>query len=195
MTNEELFEYFATRFGLNDWQRSVLWIDTDSDIDGTVFCYLPRHLEEVFIRQEIEDDWDNNVVCAEFLNEYKFDDVYQTEGRLWVNPIYQDLLEKGQKEENKAKIAEEIVMRSCRLKTAAALSREEFSTKLTTLEKEAFTWLREKIADEGNISIVKAIQETNISRPIWTALLGKMKEYNFAEVENQGMKGTRIKFN
>ena len=105
------------------------------------------------------------------------------------------MLEKGQKEENKAKIAEEIVMRSCRLKTAAALSREEFSTKLTTLEKEAFTWLREKIADEGNISIVKAIQETNISRPIWTALLGKMKEYNFAEVENQGMKGTRIKFN
>lgn len=196
MTKEEFFKYFAARFGVDTWQRNILWFNEANDIDDMAFCYVPQHLEELFIRQEIPDDWNNSIVCVEFLNEYTLDDTYKINDKMWINPIYKDLLEKGQKNpQDRGKIAEEIVMRACNLKNAAAPSCEEFNTKLTVLEKEALAWIRAKIQNEGNISVVKAIQETNISRPIWTALLSKMKEYNFAEVENQGVKGTRIKFN
>ena len=47
---------------------------------------------------------------------------------------------------------------------------------------------------EGNISISKILLETSISRPVFKNLLRKMEECNYAQIENQGVKGTYIKF-
>ena len=68
----------------------------------------------------------------------------------------------------------------------------DFFNALTENEKIAFTAITEEIGLCGNISVVKMIQKTNLSRPVWTSLLQKMEKYNVAQIKNQGVKGTRI---
>ena len=69
---------------------------------------------------------------------------------------------------------------------------EQFIEALTTSEEKAYKAIIEEIGDEGNISVVKMIQKTNLSRPVWTSLLQKMEKYNVAIIKNQGVKGTHI---
>ena len=69
---------------------------------------------------------------------------------------------------------------------------EDFYKALTENEKKAFIAIRETIGFSGNISIVKMIQKTNLSRPVWTSLLAKMEKFGIAQVKNQGVKGTYI---
>ena len=71
---------------------------------------------------------------------------------------------------------------------------EEFFNALTINETTAFEAVREEIGLSGNISVVKMIQKTNLSRPVWTSLLQKMEKYGIAIVKNQGVKGTYIEF-
>ena len=70
--------------------------------------------------------------------------------------------------------------------------RQEFFNALTSNEEQAFQAIREEIGSLGNISFLKMIQKTNISRPVWTSLLQKMDKYGVAQVKNQGVKGTYI---
>ena len=69
---------------------------------------------------------------------------------------------------------------------------EDFYKALTDNEKTAFIAIREEIGLSGNISIVKMIQKTNLSRPVWTSLLAKMEKFGIAQIKNQGVKGTHI---
>lgn len=69
---------------------------------------------------------------------------------------------------------------------------EDFYKALTDNEKNAFIAIREEIGLSGNISIVKMIQKTNLSRPVWNSLLTKMEKFGIAQVKNQGAKGTHI---
>lgn len=69
---------------------------------------------------------------------------------------------------------------------------EDFCKALTENEKNAFIAIREEIDLSGNISIVKMIQKTNLSRPVWTSLLQKMEKFGIAQIKNQGVKGTHI---
>lgn len=68
----------------------------------------------------------------------------------------------------------------------------DFYKALTITEKQAFLAIRKEIGLSGNISIVKMIQKTNLSRPVWTSLLTKMEKFGIAQVKNQGVKGTYI---
>jgi GTP-sensing pleiotropic transcriptional regulator CodY len=63
---------------------------------------------------------------------------------------------------------------------------------LTNNEQTAFEAIREEIGSSGNISVVKMIQKTSISRPVWTSLLAKMEKFGIAQVKSQGVKGTYI---
>lgn len=69
---------------------------------------------------------------------------------------------------------------------------EDFYKALTDNEKTAFLAIREAIGLSGNISIVKMIQKTNLSRPVWNSLLTKMEKFGIAQIKNQGAKGTHI---
>ena len=69
---------------------------------------------------------------------------------------------------------------------------EDFYKALTDNEKNAFIAIREEIGLSGNISIVKMIQKTNLSRPVWNSLLTKMEKFGIAQIKNQGAKGTHI---
>lgn len=69
---------------------------------------------------------------------------------------------------------------------------KDFYNALTINEKKAFLAIRETIGLSGNISIVKMIQKTNLSRPVWNSLLQKMEKYGIAQVKSQGVKGTYI---
>jgi hypothetical protein len=82
---------------------------------------------------------------------------------------------------------------------AASDSKEEciaaFKQDLTHNEFNALYRVIEKIGTEsGNISIVKMVQETSYSRPVYTNLLAKLEKHGIATVVNQGVKGTNIKF-
>lgn len=70
----------------------------------------------------------------------------------------------------------------------------EFFNALTSNESLAFDAIKQDIGLNGNISIVKMIQKTNLSRPVWTSLLQKMEKFNIAIVKSQGVKGTYIEF-
>lgn len=68
-----------------------------------------------------------------------------------------------------------------------------FIQKLTNNEKTIFVAIGEELDNgKGNISVVKLMQKTGISRPVFTSLFNKMKEYCVATIENQGVKGTHI---
>ena len=69
-----------------------------------------------------------------------------------------------------------------------------FLDALTSHEHEAYCAIFNEIGEEGNISIVKMIQKTNLSRPVFTSLLQKMEKYHIALIKNQGVKGTHIVF-
>lgn len=72
--------------------------------------------------------------------------------------------------------------------------KEEFLTGLTDAEKEALSIIHKNLPEkEGNISISKLLLETSVSRPVFKNLLRKMEECNYAQIENQGVKGTYIK--
>ena len=72
---------------------------------------------------------------------------------------------------------------------------DKFFDALTSHELTAYHSIIDEIgSEEGNISIVKMIQKTNFSRPVFTSLLQKMEKYNVAIVKNQGVKGTHIIF-
>lgn len=68
----------------------------------------------------------------------------------------------------------------------------DFYKALTANEEQAFLAIREEIGLSGNISIVKMIQKTSLSRPVWTSLLQKMEKFGIAQVKSQGVKGTHI---
>ena len=65
---------------------------------------------------------------------------------------------------------------------------------LTKTEEKALVFVLETIGDEGVLSISQAIQESGISRPVFTGLLDKLDRYKGAEIKNMGVKGTYINF-
>jgi len=70
---------------------------------------------------------------------------------------------------------------------------EEFIIKLTDNEKEALLAIIDELQEgSGRISVVKMMQKTGHSRPVYTSLINKMKEYRIAMIENNGAKGTSI---
>ena len=69
---------------------------------------------------------------------------------------------------------------------------EDFFKALTENEKIAFQSIRDEIGYSGNISVVKMIQKTGLSRPVFTSLLQKMEKFGIAQIKNQGVKGTNI---
>lgn len=68
-----------------------------------------------------------------------------------------------------------------------------FKKALTQMERKAFIVLKERIGGQkGYISIVRAIEETKISRPVWVGLFRKIEDYSVGVVDNQGYKGTFV---
>jgi len=74
-----------------------------------------------------------------------------------------------------------------------APSEEQFRANLTSLEQTALNAIQDSIGTEGNISIKNLVEAYGISRPVFTNLLVKMSNNNYAEVANQGAKGTYIR--
>ena len=69
-----------------------------------------------------------------------------------------------------------------------------FKESITSREWLALSAIIQEIGQEGNISVVKMVQKAGVSRPVFDNLLTKLKNYEVAEIANQGVKGTNIKF-
>lgn len=75
-----------------------------------------------------------------------------------------------------------------------ANAEDTFFPEFTANELKVLKAITEEIQLEGNVSIVKMIQKTGYSRPVFTSALNKLTQLRLAEVVNQGVKGTHIKF-
>lgn len=75
----------------------------------------------------------------------------------------------------------------------SAPTKKEFLSKLTNAEERAYYAIVHSIGSEGNVTISKLVDSTNISRPVYNNLFNKLKENNIATVTNMGVKGTYIK--
>ena len=74
------------------------------------------------------------------------------------------------------------------------INQDEFLNMLTDAEKEALKIVMNYlILGEGNISVSRLVEESNLSRPVFKGLLQKMKDTDIAEISNMGVKGTYIK--
>lgn len=73
------------------------------------------------------------------------------------------------------------------------VTKEEFFKKITNAEQRAYYSIVKEIGTEGEIAISKLIKKNAISRPVYTNLIIKLKEYGVAEVANKGIKGTYLK--
>lgn len=73
---------------------------------------------------------------------------------------------------------------------------EGFLESITPAQLNALKQVALKIekAVEGNFSIVKLVQESEISRSVYDTAFVKAKQFRIAEIKNQGVKGTYIKF-
>ena len=72
---------------------------------------------------------------------------------------------------------------------------KDFLSSLTDNEKIAYQAIKEQISSQnGYISVVKMIQKTNLSRPVFTNLLQKMEKFGIAQIKNCGVKGTYIEW-
>lgn len=70
----------------------------------------------------------------------------------------------------------------------------EFKKTITDKERHVLYTIFNEINKSGNISVVKMVQKTGVSRPVIDNLLNKLKTYRIAEITNQGVKGTNIVF-
>ena len=69
-----------------------------------------------------------------------------------------------------------------------------FINALTENERNALWSVCTSLSSDGsgNVSIVKLMQKTGLSRPVYTNLFVKMEKYNMASIENQVVKGTHV---
>ena len=74
------------------------------------------------------------------------------------------------------------------------INEEEFLKLLTKAEKKALKVLMQYIDEngEGTVSISQMVETHNISRPVFKAVLQKLKDMEIAEINNMGVKGTQI---
>ena len=111
----------------------------------------------------------------------------------WINPLYKDILNNLQYN-SYLQNAMDILSKSLRIEKNEDVNIREFTMDLTNKEKTVLKCIIEEIAQEGNISIVKLIEEIKISRSVFNSLLNKLEQHKIAEVKNQGKRGTYIKF-
>ena len=74
------------------------------------------------------------------------------------------------------------------------VNKREFFNNLTNMEQKAYYALLAEVGAEGNLSVKQISIDSVISRPVYTSLFIKLKESNIAEIINQGVKGTYVKF-
>ncbi len=74
-----------------------------------------------------------------------------------------------------------------------APTKSTFMSKLTNAEERAYYAIVNTIGSEGNVTVSKLVDSTNISRPVYNNLFNKLKENNIATVTNMGVKGMYIK--
>lgn len=92
-----------------------------------------------------------------------------------------------------SKLAHKGVVAILRDSFQSATKGVDFLDCLTTTEKMAYNEiLARMVDDEAIISISKITNETNISRPVYKAVMQKMAQQNIATITNMGVKGTKI---
>lgn len=120
---------------------------------------------------------------------------------LLVNPLYKKVCDKlpqvcpqEDADEYKDLIQEGILNIFNQYLTMRDGIQEKLFSSLTKTEEKALIYVLETIGDCGNISISEAINQSKISRPVFTSLFDKLDRYKGAEIKNQGVKGTYINF-
>ena len=88
-------------------------------------------------------------------------------------------------------LIEKITIDILRMAVTKDIDEQYFLQCLTPKEKIALDSLLNCLDEgEGNVSIVKMVEKSGVSRPVFMGLIQKMKDHKIAEVKNMGVKGT-----
>ena len=102
--------------------------------------------------------------------------------------------EKYSKEERKQLLID-FIANIINLASEEKTKEETFLQDLTTLENRALISITKELKDgDYYLSVSNLVATYHISRPVYTTLLNKLKEFKIAIVENKGAKGTYINF-
>ena len=189
-------------------------IDNSNDKPTIAACYLPTE-EQLYLSINnpiisINQDIllidirifmtlfkENNKILKEmFLSKYiKINDIYEKEYHdLFLNKELLFLLEN---KDNVLKIFKENIIRTIKKSFNIPSNETLFIHRITSTEKKVLNIIINELNDkpEGDIIISQLINKYNISRPVFTSLFYKLKNYNIATIDNRGVKGAHIIFN
>ena len=111
----------------------------------------------------------------------------------WINPLYKDILNNLQCN-SYLQNAMDILSKSLKIEKDENTNIRDFTVDLTLKERNALKYIIKEINQEGNLSIVKMVEEVKLSRPVFNSLFNKLEQHKIAEIKNQGKRGTNIKF-
>ena len=166
--------------------------------NGYAAIYIPT-FEELCLKEDKAEKYilQNEITLfVQDIRYYDYCNAVDLSSNGWINPKYEKLWEKFLKsldmlECNNVKVN---IIKNSVMSTKEEIKLDDFLNKITHAEKRALSAIGEKIKSEGYISVTIITKETSISRPVYTNLFRKLKEYNMADVSNKGVKGTYIKF-
>ena len=114
-------------------------------------------------------------------------------GRVIINPRYEEEYKCYFSDKEDVQQIKTGILNLIRDRAIVTDNYEVFTQSLTLTEVDALDEIKDKIGNEGIISINSLSKETGISRPVFNNLLNKMSNTQVAEVQNMGAKGTYIK--
>ena len=170
---------------MKDWLCRFTYFD-----DAPPFTIiLPETFTDLWRNKRYKDS--TTVDIRDFIEDEKYLACYSLKSDVEFNEKYA----KYAKDFPSAEIVEEILREKFCGSELSDGQIEQFSDDLTPSEFTVLVRIAKDIGREGNISIVKCIQNIGYSRPVYDSLLAKLGKYGIAEVRSQGAKGTHIKFN
>ena len=171
-------------------------LDKNMAFEDWTLIIAPSSLEQIWQGQNPKASLANypqtiDICHLAKLKGNEWDIYHQEEYTQLVNPLYAEDWRKP-RIEAVTEILRKVV-RSEELRAQKTVY-DNFFKHITENERCAFDAIWQDIAPEGNISVVRMMQQIDLSRPVFTSLLQKMEKYGIAEVTAQGVRGTHIKF-
>ena len=192
------------------WAAAVGATAYNLDFSNTISiaaCYLPTE-EELYttlphfdnniidIRELLSLIVNKNTIAIElFLSPYKiinnkYEEILNNE--IFINKELLFLSENATLIDNIKKSIKNIILQSFDLPSQEG----EFIKQLTKTEKKVLlNIINDFNNNEGDIIVSQATEKYNVSTPVFRTLFYKLKEYQIANVDSRGVRGTHIKFN
>lgn len=114
----------------------------------------------------------------------------------YINPIYQSIFDTNILLQDNLSNTQQMIYNIIHLDNKQKSKEEIFFKNLTALEEKALKYICNTLDTTNNpyLIISQLVMNSNISRPVFTTLLNKIKHFDIGTVERKGVKGTYVAF-